>query len=202
MKIEAQNQILDKLDYQIHENVQEILEIRIPEAIDTELKNKIKRNNLWFTGAFAAAGGQFLRIAAQNWFITEITYPQILGMFGRITAGGSYAFTRLINVEDKNLDCGLEDFYYVKKSPGFKPLFHLQDIFAFVQKMASPYFAKNPLHYLQKGENSPKFLKTKVETTKNQIIVQLWEKNNLGIKWKYSKPRNQNHKESFASKLK
>ena len=148
VQIEALNAILDPLDNQIRANVQEILRIRIPQAASGVVRDRLKKNNLWYTGAVVSGGGQIFREVHSNWDLQTVTYGKLLQTVGRMLAGASYAFTRLINVEDKNLHCGIDDFYKVIRSDKFAPLFHLNEIFAFLPKVSSPYFVKNPLQYL------------------------------------------------------
>ena len=84
-------------------------------------------------------------------------------MSKNIFTGTSYATTRLINLQDKELDCGLHTYYKVVRSETFAPLFHLPQIYAFLPKVSSPYFAtRDPLQYMQ-PEKIPKLLKTKVK---------------------------------------
>ena len=89
-------------------------------------------------------------------------------MSKNIFTGTSYATTRLINLQDKELDCGLHTYYKVVRSETFAPLFHLPQIYAFLPKVSSPaYFAtRDPLQYMQ-PEKIPKLLKTKVKRKNN-----------------------------------
>ena len=54
LQLEALSRVLDQLDEQISLNVQEIVAVRIPEAIVAVERDIIKSNNLWYTGALVS----------------------------------------------------------------------------------------------------------------------------------------------------
>ena len=83
-----------------------------------------------------------------------------MNTIARQFAGASYSFTRLINVEDKHLNCGLHNFYALTRSKQFYTLFHLRSSFSFFDKLTSPYFIKSPFDYLT-PYLIPKVLKVK-----------------------------------------
>ena len=105
-----------------------------------------------------AGGGQFLREIHSNWDLQSLTYAKILNTVSRSLAGASYSFTRLINVEDKNLNCGLQNFYALRKK--YHSLFQMKSMFRFFDKLISPYFIKSPFDYLR-PEMIPKVLQSK-----------------------------------------
>ena len=105
-----------------------------------------------------AGGGQILREVHSNWDLQSLTYAKILNTVSRSLAGASYSFTRLINVEDKNLKCGLQNFYSVMKTPKYRNLFQMKSIFGFFDKLISPYFIKSPFEFLR-PEIIPKVLR-------------------------------------------
>ena len=54
LQLEALSRVLDQLDEQISLNIQEIVAVRIPEAIVAVERDIIKSNNLWYTGALVS----------------------------------------------------------------------------------------------------------------------------------------------------
>ena len=57
LQLEALSRVLDELDAQIGTNIQEIITVRIPEAMYYVERDLLKSNNLWYTGALVS--GQF-----------------------------------------------------------------------------------------------------------------------------------------------
>ena len=105
-----------------------------------------------------AGGGQILREIHSNWDLQSLTYAKLLNTVSRSLAGASYSFTRLINVEDKNLNCGLQNFYALRTK--HHSLFHMKSMYRFFDKLISPYFIKSPFDYLR-PEIIPKVLQSK-----------------------------------------
>ena len=58
LQLEALSRVLDDLDAQISTNIQEIITVRIPEAMYYVERDLIRSNNLWYTGALFS--GQIL----------------------------------------------------------------------------------------------------------------------------------------------
>ena len=54
LQLEALSRVLDDLDAQIDANVQEIIAVRIPEAMYYVERDLIRSNNLWYTGALVS----------------------------------------------------------------------------------------------------------------------------------------------------
>ena len=59
LQLEALSRVLDELDAQIGTNIQEIITVRIPEAMYYVERDLLKSNNLWYTGALVS--GQFFK---------------------------------------------------------------------------------------------------------------------------------------------
>ena len=61
LQLEALSRVLDELDAQIGTNIQEIITVRIPEAMYYVERDLIRSNNLWYTGALVS-GQNFSKI--------------------------------------------------------------------------------------------------------------------------------------------
>ncbi len=146
VQIEALNKVLGKLDDQIRNNLQELSFVRLPEAKEAVFKSKLRQNNVLITAASISAGGQILRQIAATWRLQKVTYPTILSMAARFSAGGSYAFTRLVQLENLKTEC--DTLSQVISNKPFSVLFRLEEIFGFLPKVSSPYFVQDPLKYL------------------------------------------------------
>ena len=66
LQLEALSRVLDDLDAQIDANVQEIIAVRIPEAMYYVERDLIRSNNLWYTGALVS--GQNFSIFFRHFF--------------------------------------------------------------------------------------------------------------------------------------
>ena len=93
-----------------------------------------------------------------------------LGTASLQSAGSSYAFTRLIQLRPKDINCGLHSFHQVQQE--FYPFFHLSDMYSFLPKVSSQYFIQNPLDHLN-YHNIPKVMNVKASvlgiTLKNKL---------------------------------
>jgi hypothetical protein len=149
LQIETLNRALDILDGQIKANLQEIIEVRIPEASSSVSKTIEKKNVLLRTGAATISFGRTFREISRHWQTTSLTYPNIMTTVAGQFSAAAYAFSRLIRLEDaKNLGCDLGNLYKVLRSNQFRDLMSLNRIYEFLARTSSPYFVTNPVQYL------------------------------------------------------
>lgn len=165
VQIESLLRVLDQLDAQIRVNIQEIVDIRIPQAAKLVYNKRLRNNNVLVTGALASAGGQILKTWASNWNLEKVTYQTLLSNAATLTAGVAFSHTQLLFLE-KDKKC--PNFYNLFAHDLFKPW----KMFGFLTKISSPYFVQDPKKFLNE-HNLPKVLKLKLKFVILQIKDEL-----------------------------